>query len=302
MNKLVTDPLGSVHPVYVLPPAAEFDASDIAEDLALVIDPQGWMLFRRNALAISLVRLVRRNGEEECAKTTIQMAQRLPRELLECAESFFEEAFQKYQSEAAAVILVRDLTARSPVFLPEDQKPDAVFGNWALVIPPQEVTSGHVDYENDAVAQKYPGWLLSGTIHSHARMKAFTSGTDDKDDFSKDGAHRDGVHITIGDLDVHKHSYHCSVCVCGTRYGIKLEELFTDFDTTTAHPAGWIDRVKKKETMGFYGGYTGGGYDHSSYVATGRKDESACSPAQQNNGHGRHRHRNSQGGRHGSQR
>jgi hypothetical protein len=80
---------------------------------------------------------------------------------------------------------------------------------YALAIPKQEVSGAACDYEE---AVGIPGYDLVGTIHSHARMSAFHSGTDDKDE-----KHFDGLHITIGQLTDDYPSISASIVVNGFR-------------------------------------------------------------------------------------
>lgn len=80
---------------------------------------------------------------------------------------------------------------------------------YTLAVPKQEVSGAACDYEE---ATSIPGYNLIGTIHSHARMSAFHSGTDDKDE-----KHFDGLHITIGHLTDDYQSISVSIVVNGYR-------------------------------------------------------------------------------------
>ncbi len=76
-------------------------------------------------------------------------------------------------------------------------------------VPKQEVSAAACDYEQGT---SIPGYDLVGTVHSHARMSAFHSGTDDKDE-----KHFDGLHITIGNLTDDYSSISASIVVNGFR-------------------------------------------------------------------------------------
>lgn len=73
---------------------------------------------------------------------------------------------------------------------------------WAVDVFPQrpmgmtvKLLEEHPDYK--AVRMQYGSdWVQAGSIHHHCTMKAFQSGTDHEDE--KD---RDGVHITLGNMD-----------------------------------------------------------------------------------------------------
>ena len=80
---------------------------------------------------------------------------------------------------------------------------------YTLGVPKQEVSGAACDYEEGT---SIPGYDLIGTIHSHARMSAFHSGVDDKDE-----KHFDGLHITVGHLTDEYQSLSVSIVVNGYR-------------------------------------------------------------------------------------
>ena len=88
---------------------------------------------------------------------------RIPVEILLQIVSFFEAVYEKHQSEAIV-----------QVFWNEETK------KYFMYIPEQSVSGASCDYErNTDLERKH---LLVFTIHSHAGMGAFFSGTDDKDE------------------------------------------------------------------------------------------------------------------------
>ncbi|HYD93530.1 MAG TPA: Mov34/MPN/PAD-1 family protein [Candidatus Paceibacterota bacterium] len=64
--------------------------------------------------------------------------------------------------------------------------------DWQITVPKQDATGGSVHYN---AAERLPGYLCVGTMHSHCDMGAFHSGTDTHDETG-----HDGIHITIGRL------------------------------------------------------------------------------------------------------
>ena len=88
---------------------------------------------------------------------------------------FFQAIYKKHHSEGAVLLHYSTLHG------------------WALSIPVQTVSFGHVSY---AMTDRIPGYNLFGTIHSHSSMSASHSQIDVDDE-----AHFDGIHITIGDVD-----------------------------------------------------------------------------------------------------
>ena len=90
--------------------------------------------------------------------------------------SFFKAVVAKFGGEANVLL-----------YYNEQEK------KYKLAIPSQEVSGAACDYKIEGTS--IPGYNLVGTIHSHARMSAFHSGTDDNDE-----KNFDGLHITIGHL------------------------------------------------------------------------------------------------------
>jgi len=72
---------------------------------------------------------------------------------------------------------------------------------WA-VFPFEQITSGMTvkyNYTNPEFKKQkaqFPGYLEMGTLHNHCCSKAFQSGTDKSDEEGKDG-----IHLTVGELD-----------------------------------------------------------------------------------------------------
>ena len=79
---------------------------------------------------------------------------------------------------------------------------------------------------------------MAGTIHSHAAMSAFHSGTDDHDE-----QFFDGVHITIGKLDSVP-EYSCSLVVHGKRAMFDASQLVDGMAPAEAIPTAWLNAVK----------------------------------------------------------
>jgi len=82
---------------------------------------------------------------------------------------------------------------------------------YRIDVPPQGVTGGSVDYINGE--DTYKDYIRIGTIHSHASMSAFHSGTDHKDE-----ENWDGLHITLGKMDEEYFDISCSVMSGGERF------------------------------------------------------------------------------------
>lgn len=85
-------------------------------------------------------------------------------------------------------------------------------GTYKIEVPSQQVTGASVEYNS---LKTFPGYLRIGTIHSHATMGAFHSGTDQSDEIGWDG-----IHITIGKLNQEFVDISASIMVNGTRFMI----------------------------------------------------------------------------------
>lgn len=112
---------------------------------------------------------------------------------------FFRRIYQRYQSEAAVLLHYSSETLQ-----------------YYLHFPLQHVTQASVHYDS---SERFKGFQLVGTIHSHASMQAFHSGIDDADE-----RHFDGLHITVGRLDQPYFTVSCSVVVNSQRFSRTPEE------------------------------------------------------------------------------
>jgi hypothetical protein len=151
-------------------------------------------------------------------------ATRLPAAVLLKAAAFFRAVYDRFQSEAVALLAWREATQ-----------------TYELVVPHQTVGGGHCDYE---VREFPPGLTRLGTIHSHAAVEAFHSLRDWEDE-----RFDDGFHLTIGNLDGDL-TLSCSVVVQGLRGNLPPESLFTPYPIPweQAPPAGWSAEVDEKVT------------------------------------------------------
>ena len=149
----------------------------------------------------------------------------LPAAVLLEAVAFFRAVYNRYQSEAVALLAWREATR-----------------TYELVVPHQTVGGGHCDYE----VREFPaGFTRLGTIHSHAAVEAFHSLRDWQDE-----RFDDGFHLTIGNVDGDL-TLSCSVVVQGFRGNLPPERLFTPYPIPweQAPPAAdWHAEVDAKVT------------------------------------------------------
>ena len=115
---------------------------------------------------------------------------------------------------------------------------------WEALVLPQEGYTGMTvkslpDHpgRSEAIATlpRLPGgtWEPHGTVHHHCRASAFQSGTD-----SADEAHKEGLHITIGNLGDKQYSIHARTSFRGVMSEASLIEWF-DFDATGLPASVW---------------------------------------------------------------
>lgn len=137
--------------------------------------------------------------------------------------AFFKEVYKQYFGEAVVLL-----------FYDEKSK------TYKIVPPHQKVTGASCDY-NKGISMD--GMQMIGTIHSHASMSAFHSGTDDHDE-----KHFDGLHITVGHVNNDAFSISASIVSNGHRFVVEPEEYIEKlkaveeqaFTTPNARRYQWI--------------------------------------------------------------
>jgi len=266
-------------PVYVIEEDEKISADQIEEDFAYVICDKGVFAKRKNFLYQGLFKVegdANFLGEVDAAVET-QTELKIPENLFHSIERFFKRIYDKLQTEVECFLYYNTETEK-----------------WAYCVPQQTVTGSHVSYDESKGAtyilednleeglDELPAegnWNKVGSIHSHAAMGAFHSGTDDKDEFGFDG-----IHITIGNLNSGRYTYACRV-MCGKTATKKEIEDVVDFPTPPgAYPESLEDRVSKEtysvgKTYSGAASYSSGstsytGYDwRSAYGQYGYEDD-----------------------------
>lgn len=201
---------------------------------------------------------------------------KLPYHFVREAAAFFASVYKEHQSEAIVLLYCH----------PQH--------GWHMDAPQQSVHQGslHVNYEMKDVPTDVKGYVIShpveveekgvkaievehrvskepdvqpgeevteefnyslfGTIHSHAAVGAFHSGTDDNDEKKFDG-----LHITIGNVNVPAHTYSSRWVLAGEFYKAEMHQVAEDppegfFDER------WLKRVTKRTyTTTYVGGASG---------------------------------------------
>lgn len=203
---------------------------------------------------------------------------KLPYRFVEEAAAFFSAVYQKHKAEAVVLLYSHpkygwymDAPKQEVVGLHVDYDPTTLpteVKAFHCVYPPLkdgeapewDIKLDEKDIEDDATVTEF-AYQRFGTIHSHASASAFHSGTDDKDEVGFDG-----LHITIGNVDVTGHSYSARWQLAGKFYKCSMPDAVED-PPTHFFDERWLTRVtEKKWTQGaaYAGGAASGSESHLS--------------------------------------
>ena len=165
---------------------------------------------------------------------------RLPRRLIERVVGFFDVIGERYDSEAAVLLVWNRDSARksrwSCLNKPERSGPPITADRYPL----------DLYYE---IPPLPPHQMLIGDIHSHVDGPAYASGTDKADE-----AYRPGLHIVVGRIREEPPEFHCAVTADGVRFPVKDPGLvMEDYHRRRCGevPEEWIARVKVEESSGW---------------------------------------------------
>jgi hypothetical protein len=157
----------------------------------------------------------------EILESVVLHVPKLPSASFREVESFFAEVYERHQSEAV-VLLACNPTS----------------GQWLVQVPDQEVRGAHVAYDLAKLPDPPEGFSRFGSIHSHASIGAFHSGTDDKDELTFDG-----LHVTIGHLDRPIRDYSARWVISGKAFPADLGDVIEGEALPESRPE-WMERVK----------------------------------------------------------
>lgn len=147
---------------------------------------------------------------------------KLPPLILLRAWKFFRKVWDEYKAEAEVMLLWN--------------KDEQVYDLWC---PKQSVSGGGVHYEmSEEMAQvTQQGWQWVGTIHSHCDFSAYHSGVDVADERDEDG-----IHITIGHVNLDACSLASTIKVGTKRWEVAPENVSVGVQIEQARPtrSKWI--------------------------------------------------------------
>jgi len=132
-------------------------------------------------------------------------AGRIPITLIGKIVVFFREVYLKHKSEAQVRMFFNKAEG------------------WLIQVRPQRVAGAsttEIPGDNTGISPLDPSWVEVGTIHSHANFGAHQSGTDKNNE-----QHTNGIHITIGDVNSLKLSWHARAYFEGIEHVIDLSSL-----------------------------------------------------------------------------
>jgi hypothetical protein len=177
----------SMFPIYL------YEGNELPEDeICYLIAKQGIFLKKKVGLVESLTKVDKISILNELKPWAKMSLPKIAGSQMGKTISFFKAVVEEFSGEANVFLYYNEIENK-----------------YTLAIPKQEVSGAACDYEE---ATGILGYDLVGTIHSHARMSAFHSSTDDKDE-----KHFDGLHITIGHLTDDYPSISASIVVNGFR-------------------------------------------------------------------------------------
>ena len=123
-------------------------------------------------------------------------------------------------------------------------------GDWQIEVPEQTVSAGGVAYNrgskearkfNDKMIKK--GYILAGTVHSHARATAYHSSTDDGDELQFDG-----LHMTMGSFGDDEQTFKQRLIAGSMEIKLEFHEMVLTEDLLQPFveeeiPKEWFDKV-----------------------------------------------------------
>lgn len=194
------------------------------DDICYVIGRDGFYKRIRNPLYSALVKVTAIAHLPVLKESATVNVAKVPEKLFRRVESFFVEVYKEHKSEAAVILFYNPTTS-----------------TWGAQAPLQEVSGGKVDYKLEGMRPPlgFTSDMVFGSIHSHASMSAFFSGTDDKDDKSADG-----LHIVVGKLDSKSREYAARWMLAGLPFKAEFENVVEGVDLPKADPI-WLAQVSK---------------------------------------------------------
>ena len=156
---------------------------------------------------------------------------RLPRRPLEDVLTFFRAVYDQYHAEAVVLLFYRVETREFRIIAP----PQTLLGRrrhdgrWRAYHA--------VQYDN---VPRPSGFVRFGTIHSHANLPAYSSGTDCADE-----QFEDGLHVVFGNFGLPPISVAAAFVANGVRFRLPPADVLEPCQMLPRPPrADWMARIK----------------------------------------------------------
>ncbi len=162
------------------------------DDIYYIVGKNGIYLKKKLGIMESLIPIDKIPDLQDVPCSAVIHIPKLPAILFAKVYEFFKAVYEEHKSEAVILLFYNQKTEK-----------------FKVVVPPQKVSGAACDYNKGMTIK---GMNMIGTIHSHANMSAFHSGTDDADEKVFDG-----LHITIGNIGDEYPSISTSVVANGFR-------------------------------------------------------------------------------------
>lgn len=203
------------------------DFEEPKASLYYLVAADGIYLVRRTALFSAIVEAPRVAGLAEETPSVRLFLPKLPRRLMEAIHGFFRAVHNRWEGEAIVLLYYSPETRRFRVGIPpQSLRRNGSCGGW------------HTSLRTEYGWHKRPeGFLKLGDAHSHGRLSAFFSDTDDRDD------KEDGLRIVIGRLHKPRPDVAVSFIAGGTRFEFRPEAVMEKFSTPKDPPPSWLRMV-----------------------------------------------------------
>ena len=192
------------------------------DDVFYIIGKEGIFLKKTIGVMDSLAPVSQISTLQSVAASAQMRITKIPGPKFAKVIEFFRAVYDEYYGEAIVLL-----------FYDEEKK------THTIMPPQQKVTAAGCDYNRGVTID---GLTMIGTIHSHAAMSAFHSGTDDKDEESFDG-----LHITIGNMRDPEVSISASIVANGYRIMIDPSDYVEQLELTKD-----IDEKEERATTTIY--------------------------------------------------
>jgi len=175
------------------------------DDVCYLITKNGILLKKKVGLMESLSKVDKISILGDLKPYAKLHIEKIPGPVFAKIYSFFKEVYKEFTSECVALLYYNTKTKKYKTYIPN-----------------QEVSGASLDYVKDRTFKNH---VLMCSIHSHASMAAFHSGTDSDDEKSFDG-----LHITIGKMNQDVLDISASIVANGTRFIVNPTDYINNID------------------------------------------------------------------------